>query len=51
MANYGGLPAVAINSYNGNYNGFQFSLSGGAATITGYTGSGGAVVIPNTIYG
>jgi len=30
---------------------FQFTVSGGKVTITGYTGSGGAVVIPATING
>ena len=46
-ATYGGLPTVAIN----NYNGLQISLLAGAVTITNYIGSGGAVAIPNTIYG
>lgn len=30
---------------------FSYTTSGGKVTITGYTGSGGAVVIPSTISG
>ena len=41
---YGGVPAVLLSP-------FTYTISGGAATITGYTGGGGNVVIPATIDG
>ncbi len=34
-----------------NFGDFTYATNGGSATITGYTGSGGAVVIPSAIYG
>ena len=44
---FGGAPAVALTSQAQ----FTFTTNSGAITITGYTGSGGAVFIPVTING
>ena len=41
---YGGLPTVELYP-------FTFTTNSGAVTITGYTGSGGGVAIPDTING
>jgi hypothetical protein len=44
------LPAGAQTT-GATADGFEYSDSGGAVTITGYTGVGGAVTIPGTIVG
>ncbi len=44
---FGGVPAVAMTSQTQ----FTFTTNSGAITITGYTGSGGAVLIPVAING
>jgi len=47
-ATFGGLKTSAVN-YNSN--GFNWAVTNNIITITGYTGSSGAVVIPSTIFG
>jgi hypothetical protein len=44
---FGGVPVVALTSQTQ----FTFTTNSGAITITGYTGSGGAVLIPVAING
>ena len=45
------LLAGPIAATAGQYGDFTYSSDGSAITITGYTGPGGAVVIPGTIEG
>ena len=42
-ATFAGLPTAALE--------FNYAISGGAVTITGYTGPGGAVAVPSAISG
>ena len=44
----GSGPSIGVNGYETP---FYYSVNGGAITITGYNGAGGAVAIPNTING
>jgi hypothetical protein len=46
---YGGLPTVLPNS--GSVGGFNWEIVNGAVTVTGYTGSGGVVIIPSLTNG
>ncbi|HEX3624572.1 MAG TPA: leucine-rich repeat domain-containing protein [Verrucomicrobiae bacterium] len=41
--------AETARAQSGNYNGFYWQKSGNGASITGYSGSGGAVTIPGLI--
>ena len=41
-------PGTAVAAQDGDY---TYTVNGGVATITGYTGAGGAITIPSTLGG
>ena len=50
-ATFSGIPTQAVASTGTTADGFAYSLVGTSYTITGYTGSGGAITIPAAISG
>ena len=50
-ATFAGIPTQAVASTGTTADGFAYSLVGSSYTITGYTGTGGAITIPAAISG